>query len=351
MSSDRSAVRRVLPSLIVAGLILLLAIVLARSDRAATGESVSLKRTIPSTPQSPTVAPSPPSVLPEVPSGPVSPPVTQPAPPSTPPLANPPPTPTLPQQGAPASLPGAVPPPQVPVMPNPPAGLPPALPALPPQGIPPGMPPLPGGVSTRGKYVESTTAPHASTVRRLDLSPPPVLQALAMRSGQSPSSGSSSDSGIGALPITLEVGKTLALENRVHATEVFFETRRINRANRAVENGARPTIEQVVRWAQMGRPRKLTSVELDPVTGEINWPYVLTDPIYDLRREPLDLRFRSRADSGSGFQFAEIGEIELQIGNLIDDLKTNMRRYPAGSYGSARTFLDSLLQESRLPVN
>jgi len=206
-------------------------------------------------------------------------------------------------------------------------------------------------VGTRGKDIESATAPHASTVRRLDLSPPPVLQALAMRGGQSQSSGSSSDSGIGALPITLEVAKTLALENRVHATELFFENRRINRAARAVENGARPTIEQVVRWAQMGRPRKLTRVELDPVTGEINWPYVLTDPIYAQQREPLDLRFRSRADSGSGFQFEEVVEIESQIGELIDVLKTNMRRYPAGSYGSARTFLDSLLQESRLPVN
>jgi len=48
-------------------------------------------------------------------------------------------------------------------------------------------------------------------------------------------------------------------------------------------------------------------------------------------------------------QFEEYKEIQQTVSKFIDVLKQNVGNYPAGEYGRARTFLDSLAQESRFP--
>ena len=71
----------------------------------------------------------------------------------------------------------------------------------------------------------------------------------------------------------------MALDNHLRGIETFFEGQRINKAARALEDGPRPTSEQIKKFSQMGLPPRLTDDQLDPNTGEITWPYVLTDSI------------------------------------------------------------------------
>ena len=102
--------------------------------------------------------------------------------------------------------------------------------------------------------------------------------------------------------------------------------------------------------AKMGLPPRLGSTQLDPVTGHIEYPMVLKSPQFAPYREELDKLFSDRASSGGSMQYEQYQQIQRTVSKFIDALKTNVSRYPAGDYGRARTFLDSLGNEPRFPA-
>jgi len=146
-----------------------------------------------------------------------------------------------------------------------------------------------------------------------------------------------------------EEAKTQEIQNRMRWTETYFEMRKTNRDARAAEEGPPVTQEQAIRMAKMAAPPRLGSTQLDPVTGHIEYPMVLQDDVFKPYRAELDKLFSQRAASGGSMQFAEYKEIQQTVSKFIDVLKQNVGNYPAGEYGRARTFLDSLAQESRFP--
>jgi hypothetical protein len=150
--------------------------------------------------------------------------------------------------------------------------------------------------------------------------------------------------------INLQTAKSKEMDNRLRWTETFFEMRRVNRTNRAIEAGPRPTMDQVVHYARMQAPRRLASTQLDPVTGEIVWPPLLTDKAFTDNREFLQGKFKERAQQGGSIDIAQIEEVETAVDDFKDELKeVGLRRSPK-RYGAARTFLDSLKLEYELPV-
>lgn len=151
--------------------------------------------------------------------------------------------------------------------------------------------------------------------------------------------------------INLQSAKSMEIGNRLKWTETFFEMRRINRTNRALEAGPRPTIEQVVTFARMQAPRRLTSLELDPVTGTITWPIVLKDSPYLDERKFLEDQFEMRAAAGGSTDFAQFETVGAAIDTLKGKLKDNVTKYPPRKYGESRTFLDSLQREFELPLS
>jgi len=140
------------------------------------------------------------------------------------------------------------------------------------------------------------------------------------------------------------------MDNRLRWTETFFENRRINRAARALEAGPRTTMEQAVKFARMQAPRQLTSLELDPATGAISWPILLTDPLYDNYTHFLEDLFKERA-AGGVVDYERDTSFKATMDEFKATLKENVSRYPAGKYGQAKTFLDSLLYEYQLPAD
>lgn len=150
--------------------------------------------------------------------------------------------------------------------------------------------------------------------------------------------------------INLQTAKSMEMDNRLRWTETFFEMRRVNRTNRALEAGPRPTMDQVVHYARMQAPRRLASTQLDPVTGEIVWPPLLTDKAFTDNREFLQGKFKERAQQGGSIDIAQIEEVETAVDDFKDELKeVGLTRSPK-RYGAARTFLDSLKLEYELPV-
>jgi hypothetical protein len=147
-----------------------------------------------------------------------------------------------------------------------------------------------------------------------------------------------------------EDAKTLNIQNRLRWTEAYFDMRKENRDKRAEEAGPRVTQEQAIRMARMAAPPRLGSTQLDPVTGHIQYPLVLTDDGFKPYRERLDPLFAQRAAAGGSIQYSDYVTIQQTISKFIDALKQRVTDYPAGEYGRARTFLDSLAREASMPA-
>ena len=147
-----------------------------------------------------------------------------------------------------------------------------------------------------------------------------------------------------------EDAKTLEIQNRMRWTETYFEMRKANREARAAEEGPRVTHEQAIRLAKSGMPPRLGSTQLDPVTGHIEYPLALTAKMFAPYRAELDKLFADRAASGGSMQFEQYQEIQQTVTRFIEALKQHVADFAAGDYGRARTFLDSIANESRFPA-
>lgn len=147
-----------------------------------------------------------------------------------------------------------------------------------------------------------------------------------------------------------EEAKTLEIQNRLRWTETYFDMRKENRDRRAEEAGPRVTQEQAIRMAKMAAPPRLGSTQLDPVTGHIEYPMILTDDRYKTYRGELDTLFAKRAASGGSIQYSDYQRIHNTVSQFIEALKTHVKDYAAGDYGRARTFLDSLAREATMPA-
>ena len=150
--------------------------------------------------------------------------------------------------------------------------------------------------------------------------------------------------------INAQTAKAMALDNHLRGIETFFEGRRINKAARALEDGPRPTLEQVIKYSKMRLPRKLTDDQLDPNTGEITWPYVLTDSIYLEEEQVLQGHFHDRVEEGGSIGFEKGEEVNGSVARITDLMKENVSKYASGKYGEARSFMESLRYEFYLPV-
>lgn len=147
-----------------------------------------------------------------------------------------------------------------------------------------------------------------------------------------------------------EEAKTLEIQNRLRWTETYFDMRKENKERRADEAGPRVTQEQAIRMAKMAAPPRLGSTQLDPITGHIEYPLILTDHDYTPYREQLDTLFTRRAESGGSIQYSDFKAIQTTVSDFVDALKKRVKEYAAGDYGKARTFLDSLAHEASMPA-
>ena len=146
-----------------------------------------------------------------------------------------------------------------------------------------------------------------------------------------------------------EDAKTKEIDNREKWTNTYFEMRKTNRDARAEERGPPITQEQAIRIARSRSPNRLDSMQLDPVTGHITYPLVLTDSVFEPYRQNVDRLFADRASSGGSVSYDQVQEIQQAVNDFADALKQRVDKYAAGDYGTARTFLTSLAHEARFP--
>jgi hypothetical protein len=144
----------------------------------------------------------------------------------------------------------------------------------------------------------------------------------------------------------VEVARDLYLDNRMKATQTFFEMRKMNREYRKAERGAPLTYEQMYRLAQVTRPRELDSSQLDPVTGGIAWPaYLQAEKFADLRGQ-IEKLFGERAHNGvlAGESYVEAMRLTEE---LLDKLREDIRIISPSTFMQNRRFIESLQRMAR----
>src|SRR5688572_29419390 len=70
------------------------------------------------------------------------------------------------------------------------------------------------------------------------------------------------------------------LENRLVATQTYFDARRMNQEARRSERSPPLSMEAYARLARQQAPDRLSVSQLDPLTGTITWPQPLLRPDY-----------------------------------------------------------------------
>ena len=204
------------------------------------------------------------------------------------------------------------------------------------QPVQPIAPPSGGGGSYYGGY---PTYHHASTAAEGRLR---GMGDLVRSAGQANLDNS-------AAAINYSVAQRSQIENRNEWTNTYFEMRQANKAYRAAERGPRASMEDMVRYAQAGKPKRLSPGELDTITGGLSWPILLSSEKFADDRSELTAAFSRRA-SRSVIASEDYLKIKQTTSEMLAQLKKQIRNVPSSEYISAKRFLESLAYEAGLPA-
>lgn len=142
--------------------------------------------------------------------------------------------------------------------------------------------------------------------------------------------------------VASEQARTLELDNRLKYTNAFFENRRQNQMARAAARQPALTTEQMYRIAHQLAPKPLTSPELDPLTGDIGWPTVLSDPAFDANRAQLAQLFKLRATDPGGFSGQQLSELRTCVAEFQAALAARIDQFRPQEFIVAKRFLQRL---------
>ena len=148
--------------------------------------------------------------------------------------------------------------------------------------------------------------------------------------------------------INIETARKGYIENRLNATNTYFEMRRVNKQAREAERTRpRPTQQDLIRISNARKPRRLATSQLDPLTGSIAWPILLRDDKYKEERQQLDNLYTERAKNGY-LNASQLKEVEVLTNTMQAELKKGLSDVQPQLYTQAKGFLTSLQYESML---
>lgn len=135
------------------------------------------------------------------------------------------------------------------------------------------------------------------------------------------------------------------LDNRSKATSTYFSMRAENRAARAAERPPIPTSEQLIRYAQAGKPKPLESDQLNPSDGKVYWPRALRADTFESYRDEVQEICTRRAAAGGKISDDDYYKVEKVLKEMTEDLRKNLSDFSSEDYMTAKHFLDSLAYE------
>lgn len=139
------------------------------------------------------------------------------------------------------------------------------------------------------------------------------------------------------------------LDNRLKYTNTYFQNRQMNEKYRAQLDGKPMSSEDAVRIASAAAPKRLSSAQLDPITGQIKWPMGLRDPRYTTTLVELDKMYNERAAQGY-IDAPTFSKITQTCNDLKTALDKNVDSMDSNMFLEARKFIESLSYEARFPA-
>jgi hypothetical protein len=143
---------------------------------------------------------------------------------------------------------------------------------------------------------------------------------------------------------TREEAKAAEIRNRLLAEQAAMRRALANQ-----RHTAEPMRRDVGSIAHRGVPPPLLRSDLDPETGAISYPPILSDHRYDVVRGEVDRLFRSRVGQGS-LELADRQQLESLLEQFHAQLRTHVGEYAGADYGHAATFLERLRIEAGQPM-
>lgn len=145
-----------------------------------------------------------------------------------------------------------------------------------------------------------------------------------------------------AAAIDAEKARSLAIDNKLKASQAYYELQRMNREEKA----AREEREAKLRVTKVPPPRipRLTPSQLDPVTGQITWPAVFQTPMFEPYRTKLDALFAAKAKDPLHDVYQEVRTLAFSMRDKFDTLHDTI---PTTDFFAARHFLESLAEAPR----
>jgi hypothetical protein len=150
--------------------------------------------------------------------------------------------------------------------------------------------------------------------------------------------------------INAEQARTMNINNRLLGTQTYFEMRKVNQAATKAEQLPGLTTEDTWRIAQANMPKRMTQMQLDPVTGKIYWPMELQSPQFEQYRKSLDNLFVKREASHGGIGYETFTQIQDITNAMLADLDKNIAKYATGDYVKMKNFIESLQYEAKFPA-
>ena len=156
-----------------------------------------------------------------------------------------------------------------------------------------------------------------------------------------------------------EVARTARLNNDVHQLNTHIERRRINSTVRFAHlhvrgeqlRAAKADAASVahVNGLDPNADRRLSPVELSPISGTLRWPLLLQTEHYADARTPVNQVFASRAQDG---QINPDHYLPLRdwVAKVSEELEKHIHKYPESDYAHAQDFLRRLVIEASLPA-
>jgi hypothetical protein len=145
--------------------------------------------------------------------------------------------------------------------------------------------------------------------------------------------------------------QTITLDNARKWVQFYFDMKQINQEQRALLRGPKPSYSFLIRSAQEAAPRRLSPYELDPASGQINWPLLLRADFFAEYRATLERLFAFRATNPQGaMSYNTFFGIEQGTDSLMDALQSRIAKLPPQEYVAAKRFLQSLAWEASQPT-
>lgn len=151
----------------------------------------------------------------------------------------------------------------------------------------------------------------------------------------------------------LEAARSQELDNRLKATQTYFEMRQMNRSYVQAEKAARNTRSpgaEPFRNTPKVRLERPGAADLDAVTGRIDWPLSLQTGEYAQYRQELDTLFAQRAQNSGHVDVHIFEAITAATDGLLQALLANIRNMPPQAYVTAKSFVENLGYEGRFPA-